>query len=69
MVSANEPKFYILIFYMISNEMMSNFYMLSSRMMNWVLTKVDGTSVITMNRDPIQVRYVIMQLMFDLENL
>ena len=26
MVNASEPKFYILIFYMISDEMMSNFY-------------------------------------------
>ena len=51
MVSANEPKFYILIFYVISNKIVSNFYMLDSRMMNWVLTKVDGISVITMNGD------------------
>ena len=40
---------------MISNEIVSNFYMLGSRMMNWVLTKVDGTGVITMNGDPILV--------------
>ena len=38
-------------FYMISNEMMSNLYMLSSRMMNRALIKTDGTSVITMNGD------------------
>ena len=42
-----------MVFYMISNGMVSNFYMLGSKMMNWVLTKVDGTSVITMNGDPV----------------
>ena len=53
MVSAYEPKFYFMIFYMIPNEMMPDFYMLSSRMMNRVLTKTYGTSVITMNGDTI----------------
>ena len=53
MVSANEPKFYSLIFYMISDEMMSNFYMLGSWMMHKVFAKVNGTSVVTMNGDPI----------------
>ena len=53
MLSAYEPKLYFMIFYMISNEMMSNFYMLSSRMMNRVLTKTYITSVITMNEDAI----------------
>ena len=51
MFSAYEPKFYFMIFYMIPNEMMSNFYMLSPRMMNWVLAKTYGTSVIAMNGD------------------
>ena len=49
MVSENETKFYILIFYMISNEMMPNFYMLCSRVMNKIFAKVNGTSIITMN--------------------
>ena len=53
MLSAYEPKLYFMIFYMIPNEMMSNFYMLSPRMMNWVLAKTNGTSVITMNRNSI----------------
>ena len=53
MLSAYEPKFYFIIFYMIPNEMMSDFYMLSSRMMNRVLTKTNGTSAITMNGDAI----------------
>ena len=53
MLSAYEPKFYFMIFYMISNEMMSDFYMLSSRMMNRVLTKTYTTSVITINKDAI----------------
>ena len=53
MISTYELKFYFMTFYMISNEMMSNLYMLGSRMMNWILTKVDDVSVITMNGDPI----------------
>ena len=53
MLSAYELKFYFMIFYMISNEMIYDFYMLSSRMMNRVLTKTNGTSVITMNGDAI----------------
>ena len=53
MLSAYEPKLYFLVFYMIPNEMMSDFYMLSSRMMNRVLIKTDSTSVITMNGDAI----------------
>ena len=53
MLSAYELKFYFMTFYMISNEMMSDFYMLSSRMMNRVLTKTYSTSVIIMNEDAI----------------
>ena len=51
MLSAYEFKFYFMTFYMISNEMMSNFYMLSPKMMNRVLAKTYGTSVVAMNRD------------------
>ena len=53
MVSAYEFKFYFMTFYMISNEIMSDLYMLSSRMMNMVLIKTNGTSVVTMNGDSI----------------
>ena len=53
MLSAYELKFYFMTFYMISNEIMSDFYMLSSIMMNRVLTKTNSTSVITMNGDAI----------------
>ena len=51
MLGAYEPKFYFMIFYMIPNEMMSDFYMLSPRMMNRVLAKTNGTSVVIMNGD------------------
>ena len=51
MLSAYEPKLYFMVFYMISNEMMSDFYMLSFRMMNRVLAKTNGNSVVTMNGD------------------
>ena len=51
MLNAYEPKLYFMIFYMIPNEMMSDSYMLSPRMMNKILTKTYGTSVITMNGD------------------
>ena len=53
MISAYELKFYFMTFYMISNEMMSDLYMLSSRMMNRVLTKTYNTSVIAMNGNAI----------------
>ena len=53
MISSYKLKFYFMTFYMISNEMMSDLYMPSSRMMNRVLTKTNGTSVITMNGDAI----------------
>ena len=53
MLSDYELKFYFMIFYIIPNEMMSDFYMLSPRMMNKVLTKTYGTSVITMNGNAI----------------
>ena len=53
MLSAYEPKFYFMIFYMIPNEMMSDFYMLSSRMMNRVLIKTYSTGVIAMNGNAI----------------
>ena len=53
MVSAYEFEFYFITFYIISNEIMSDLYMLSSRMMNKVLTKTNGISVITMNGDSI----------------
>ena len=49
MLTAYEPKLYFMIFYMIPNEMMSNFYMLSPRMMNRVLAKTYGISVVAMN--------------------
>ena len=51
MLSAYESKLYFIVFYMIPNEMMSNFYMLSPRMMNRVLVKTYGTSVVAMNGD------------------
>ena len=53
MISAYEIKFYFMTFYMISNKMISDLYMLSFRMMNWIFTKTDGTNVITMNEDAI----------------
>ena len=53
MLSAYEPKLYFMVFYMVPNEMMSDFYTLSSRMINRVLTKTNGTSVIIMNGDAI----------------
>ena len=53
MISAYELKLYFMAFYMISNEMMSDLYMLSSGMMNIIFTKTDGISVITMYGDAI----------------
>ena len=53
MLSAYEPKLYFMTFYMISNEMMSDLYMLGSRVMNRIFTKTNGTSIIKMSGDAI----------------
>ena len=53
MLCAYEPKFYFMSLYMIPNKMMSDFYMLSHRMLDRILTKTYDTNVITMNGDAI----------------
>ena len=54
---------------MISNEMMSNFYMLCPRVLNWIFGKVDGTSVITPNRDLVLPNAKILKLLLDPQHL
>ena len=37
------------IFDKLPNEVMSNLYVFSSRMLNWILRDVDGTSIVTVD--------------------
>ena len=48
-ISVNELKSKSTIFDKLSNEVMSNFYVFSSRMLNRILRDVDGTSIVTID--------------------
>ena len=48
-ISMNEFKSERTIFDKLPNEVMSNLYVFSSRMLNWILRDVDGTSIVTVD--------------------
>ena len=48
-ISVNELKSKSVIFNKLSNEVMSNLYVFSSRMLNWILRDVDGTDIVIVN--------------------
>ena len=48
-ISVNKLKSKSTIFDKLPNEVMSNLYVFSSRMLNWILRDVDGTSIVTAN--------------------
>ena len=48
-ISVNELKSESTIFDKLSNEVMSNLYVFSSRMLNRILRDVDGTSIVTID--------------------
>ena len=49
---------------MITQEMMSNVYMLSSRMLNEVLAKVDSTCIVIFDWNVIKFNAIVYQLLF-----
>ena len=48
-ISMNELKSKSTIFDKLPNEVMSNLFVFSSRMLNWILRDVDGTSIVTID--------------------
>ena len=46
-ISVNKLKSESTIFDKLSNEVMSNLYVFSLRMLNWILRDVDGTGIVT----------------------
>ena len=48
-ISVNELKSESTIFDKLPNEVMSNLFVFSSRMLNWILRDVDGTSIVTID--------------------
>ena len=60
-ISVNKPKSEGTIFDKLPNEVMSNLYVLSLRMLNWILRDVDGTSIVTVNGKMLLTNTVIME--------
>ena len=50
-ISVNELKSKCTIFNKLTNEVMSNLYVFSSRMLNRILRDIDGTSIVTVTID------------------
>ena len=48
-IGVNKLKSENTIFDKLSNEVMSNLYVFGSRMLNWILRNVDGTSIVTID--------------------
>ena len=49
------------IFDKLPNEVMSNFYVFSSRMLNWILRDVDGTGIVTVDGKMLLTNSIIME--------
>ena len=58
-ISVNELKSESTIFDKLPNEVMSNLFVFSSRMLNWILRDVDGTSIVTIDGKMILTNTVI----------
>ena len=58
-ISVNELKSKSTIFDKLSNEVMSNLYVFSSRMLNWILRDVYGTSIVTIDGKMLLMNTVI----------
>ena len=59
-ISMNEFKSERTIFDKLPNEVMSNLYVFGSRMLNWVLRDVDGTSIVTVDGKMFLINTIIM---------
>ena len=60
-ISVNELKSKSTIFNKLLNEVMSNVYMFSLRMLNWILRDVDGTGIVTIDSKMLLTNTVIME--------
>ena len=49
------------IFDKLPNEVMSNLYVFSSRVLNWILRDVDGTSIVTVDGKMLLTNTIIME--------
>ena len=63
-ISMNELKSKSTIFDNLPNEVMSNFYVFSSRMLNRILRDVDGTGIITVDGKILLTNTIIMEEFF-----
>ena len=60
-ISVNKLKSKSTIFDKLPNEVMSNLYMFSSRMLNWILRDVDGIGIVTVDGKMFLTNIVIME--------
>ena len=60
-ISVNKFKSKSTIFDKLPNEVMSNLYVFSSRMLNWVFRDVDGTGIVTVDGKMLLTNIVIMR--------
>ena len=60
-ISVNKLKSESTIFNKLSNEVMSNLYVFSLRMLNWILRDVDGTGIVTVDGKMLLTNTIIME--------
>ena len=60
-ISVNKLKSESTIFDKLPNEVMSNLYVFSSRMLNWILRDVDGTGIVTVEGKMLLTNSIIME--------
>ena len=60
-ISVNKLKSKSTIFDKLPNEVMSNLYVFSSRMLNWILRDVYGTSIVTIDGKMLLTNTIIME--------
>ena len=60
-ISVNKLKSKSTIFDKLPNEVMSNLYVFSLRMLNWILRDVDGTGIVTVDGKVLLTNTIIME--------
>ena len=60
-IGVNKLKSENTIFDKLLNEMMSNLYMIGSRMLNWILRDVDGAGIVTIDGEMLLTNTIIME--------
>ena len=58
----NKLKSKSIIFNKLPNEVMSNFYVFGSRMLNWILRDIDGIGIVTVNSKMLLTNTIIMEV-------